>query len=80
MSARITKKDLEASVRAINRRLGFSDPQWDTVGAIRLDGAYGGYSVLVNTAGGVRELLHGHHPVREVHRFLAGMIEGLNLR
>lgn len=82
MSTRISTSDLDASVKEINRRLGFIDPQWNTVGAVRLDGAYGGYGVvrIANESGGITQLLYGHHPKREVHRFLAGMIEGMNLR
>jgi len=77
---RITSKQLQAKVDSINSRLGYEAPQWDTVGSIRLYGAYGGTGVhrVVNTAGGIEELM----PIgtaKEVQQFLNGMLAGLRI-
>jgi hypothetical protein len=42
---RLTQKHVEAKVEILNSLLGFEDPQYLTVGSIRLDGAYGGWAI-----------------------------------
>jgi hypothetical protein len=61
--------------------IGIDAPPWDTVGAIRLSGAYGGWAVhrIVNTSGGVTDLSGGHGPARGVAEFLSGMIAALRI-
>lgn len=76
---RITKKHLQAKVAIINGMLGY-DALWNTVGAVRLYCAYGGYGVhrVVNTAGGVDDLLPCG-TAREASMFLQGMIAALRI-
>jgi hypothetical protein len=55
---RITRSHLEAKVSIVNGMIGFNDSdmiEYNTVGALRLDGAYGGLAVyrIANRAGGV---------------------------
>ena len=78
---RITRKHLEAKVDIINGMLGVDDPQWNTVGAVRLSGAYGGHGVhqTMSTSGGVHDLMGGHGSAREAERFLSGMIAALRI-
>lgn len=77
---RITKSHVEAKVSIVNDMLGYEAPQWNTIGAVRLYGAYGGYGVhqVMSTSGGVTELA----PIgtlREAAQFLSGMIAGLRI-
>lgn len=76
----MTQEHVEAKVSIVNGMLGFDDPQWDTVGAIRLYGGYGGYGVhrVMSTSGGVTELA-GIGTLREAAQFLSGMIAALRL-
>lgn len=77
---RITAQHLEAKVGIVNGMLGYSDPQWNTVGAIRLYRAYGGTGVhrVVTTGGGVSDLM-GLGTAREASQFLSGMIAALRI-
>lgn len=81
MSYRITNAHLESKVSIINGMLGYEDPQWNTVGSVRLDGAYGGTAVyrISNTSGGVNDLMGGHLTKREAANFLSGMIAALRI-
>lgn len=82
---RITKSHVESKVGIVNGMLGFdtladTPLPYNTVGAIRLYGAYGGYGVhrVMNEAGGVTELA----PIgtlREAAKFLDGMIAVLRI-
>lgn len=79
----MTQRHVEAKVGIVNRMLGF-DPdsiEYLTVGAIRLDGAYGGWAVhrVVNEHGGCSDLTGGHGPLREAAEFLDGMIAALRI-
>jgi hypothetical protein len=77
---RITKKHLEAKVAIVNGMLGYEDPQWNTVGAVRLYGAYGATGVhrVVNMSGGVDSLME-LGTAREASQFLSGMIAALRI-
>lgn len=83
MTQRITIKHLQAKVNRVNRHLGFDHAavSWNTVGAVRLDRAYGGVSVfrIVNIHGGVSDLTGYHGTMREASRFLDGMIATLEI-
>jgi len=76
---RVTKGHLEAQVDIINRLFGYDDPKWDTVGAVRLSCAYGGYGVyrVLNASGGIADLMGGHLTAREASQFLSGMVAAL---
>jgi hypothetical protein len=78
---RITKKDLQAKVVIINAVLGHGVVEWNTVGAVRLSSACGGYGVhrVVNTSGGVVDLMGGHYTAKEADFFLSGMIAAFRL-
>ena len=78
---RITKSVLDGQIDLVNRLVG-NDPEADrnTIGAVRLYGAYGGVGVhqVMSDGGGVTTLF----PVstsRETYNFLQGLITGLRL-
>jgi hypothetical protein len=77
---RLTQKHVEAKVEILNSLLGFEDPQYLTVGSIRLDGAYGGWAIhrVMNDGGSVSSL-SDFGTLREAERFLSGMIAALRL-
>jgi hypothetical protein len=77
---RISKSHVEAKIGIVNGMLGHDDPQWNTIGALRLYGAYGGYGVhrTMSESGGITELA----PIgtlREAAQFLSGMIAALRI-
>lgn len=76
---RITRKHIEAQAEIVNRLRGLEGAGYSTVGAVAVNGAYGGYAVheYCNESGGVRDLTGGHYTMREVSWFLRGMIEAL---
>jgi len=78
---RITKSHVEAKVSIVNGMLGFDRVEWNTVGALRLDGAYGGHAVyrIASESGGVSDLTGGHGTLREASEFLSGMIAALRI-
>ena len=69
-------KDLERMINQLNRKRGHETVTYNTVGAIKLSGAYGGYSVhlIVTEGGGVKPLMHGYVTKNEVGAFLAEML------
>lgn len=77
---RITNAHLIAKIETINNMLGVKDVDYRTVGAVRLEGAYGGTGVsrVVNEAGGV-STLHHYGTKREANIFLSGMIASLRI-
>lgn len=77
---RITVKHLEAKVVVVNALLGHTDPQWNTVGSVKLYSAYGATAVhrVVNTSGGCT-VLSELTTMREISRFLDGLITGLRV-
>ena len=78
---RITTKDLATIVTYLNNISGFSDINGVTVGAYRLDYAYGGVSLYryVNDAGGVSDVFKcGHVTKRDLFYRIAAYIEGLH--
>lgn len=80
---RISDLFLQAKVDTINTLQGFdtANVSWNTVGGIRLAGAYGGTGVeqVCNEHGGVSDLFGGYGTKREVAHFLTGMIAGMRL-
>jgi hypothetical protein len=77
---KITQKDLEAVLRRINLKAGFTgDKLYSTPGAYLLDGAYGGWKLAqyCNEHGGQRDITCGFSPKKELyyqmHAFLNGM-------
>jgi hypothetical protein len=76
----MTQAHVNAKIDIVNGMLGYDAPEWSTVGAVRLYGAYGGYGVhrVMSTSGGVTELA----PIgtlREAAIFLSGMIAALRI-
>lgn len=78
---RITKAHLEAKVSIINDTLGTNPKAWNVIGTVQLYSAYGATGVhrVMNTVGGVDDLMGGLGASREVSRFLDGIIAGLRL-
>jgi hypothetical protein len=79
---RITRKHLEAKVSTVNSMLGHPEPQWNTVGSIWLYSANdAGTKVhrIVNTSGGVNDIMPLLGTNREVNEFLRGMIAALSI-
>lgn len=90
MSQRITERMLENRLDTIRRLLGRTQPPYsqdDTgkwtanLGALHLDGAYGGWSVteIVTEGGGVHQWTAGHIPARDLFTGLGIAIEALRL-
>lgn len=84
MTMRMTKQHVKAKIDIVNGMLGGSEiPEqrsYNTLGAVRLYEAYGGYGVhrVMNDAGGVTELA-GIGTLREAAQFLSGMIAALHI-
>lgn len=79
---RMSKQHVEAKIEIVNGMLGFDadSVSWNTVGALRLQGAYGGYAVhrTVSTSGGIEDLT-SYGTLRECATFLSGMIAALRI-
>lgn len=78
---RITQKDLETLVKAINTAKGIENPQWNTVGSYQLSYAYGGVQLhrVCNTSGGVSTVSTGGYGTkRQLYVFMKGMLNGLS--
>lgn len=74
MPQRITTKDLESLISRLN---GNKPITWDTIGAYRLDQAYGGVKLVQVTSegGGIREIsCDGYGTKRQLYTFLMGML------
>ena len=69
-------KDLERMINQLNQKRGYENAKYNTVGSLKLSGAYGGYSVhlIMTEGGGVKPLIHGYVTKNEVGAFLAGML------
>lgn len=69
-------KDLERMINQLNRKRGHETATYNTVGSLKLSGAYGGYSVhlIMTEGGGVKPLIHGYVTKNEVGAFLQGML------
>ena len=66
---RILQKDLENKVARLNNIMGFNNSKYSTVGAYRLDYAYGGVALhrYVNESGGVHDVFRvGYVPKKEL--------------
>jgi hypothetical protein len=77
---RISKSHVQAKVDIVNGMLGHDNPQWNTVGAVRLYGAYGATGVhrVATESGGITELAP-LGTMREAAQFLSGMIAALRI-
>ncbi len=78
---RITQKHLEVKVDRLNRKHGFIDPEYSTIGAFCLDYAYGGVSLekWCNAHGGVHDIFNrGHMPKRELYELICAYEIGLS--
>jgi hypothetical protein len=78
MSNRITQKDLELLVNELNEAQGFvpENVQYNTVGAYKLDYAYGGVKLvkIVSAGGGQTNVSSGGYGTkRELYTFLRGL-------
>lgn len=76
MSNRITQKVLEQEVAKLNEAKGITDAKWNTVGAYKLDYAYGGVKLVKITSegGGCTNVSTGGYGTkRELYLFLRGM-------
>ena len=60
-------------INRINRSNGIYDPKYNTIGALILDCAYGGYKVaqVINTGGGQTDLSY-RGSIKEIYNFLSG--------
>jgi hypothetical protein len=76
----MTKAHVEAKIDIVNGMLGHDEPEWNTIGAVRLYGAYGAYAVhrVSNEHGGVTDL-STLGTLRETAVFLSGMIVALRI-
>jgi hypothetical protein len=84
---KITTKDLENVVRRINIITKNPEKSWENkdgkmvsnIGNYHLDGAYGGYALcqMVNEQGGVRSIISGFYPKRELYDRMQSYINGL---
>jgi len=83
MSNRMTREVLNAKCDNVNRLLGFPDPKkisYNTEGALKIAGAYGGYRIETTTSGGCSPVGgHGYGTMREAALVLDGMSEALRL-
>lgn len=81
MTQRISRQHVQAKIDIVNGMLGFESVSWNTVGALRLDGAYGGWAVyrICNESGGISDLTGGHDTARNTANFLSGMIAALRI-
>jgi len=86
MSDRLTTHDLERVIAILARELNLPDKPWvqdasgrhiSVDGALALDSAYGGYSLvqIVGTGGGEREITTTRQSKRELYRTVSAMIE-----
>jgi len=76
---RTTLEQLRTLVNIINRRAGFENPAWNTIGSYHLGGAYGGWKLerVVSSGGGIESITSGYVSKKELfhelHAFLRGM-------
>ena len=81
MSNRVTQKDLELLVNEINESNGINkDAKHYTVGAYRLDYAYGGVKLVkINSEGGGQSTMshNGFGTKKELYIFLRGFTSNL---
>jgi hypothetical protein len=78
---RITVSHVDAKVSTFNSLMGIRDVSWNTVGAIRLQGEYGGYAVeqCSGEHGSVHRLT-ATGTLREAAIFLDGMIAAIRMQ
>ena len=84
---RITEKDLQATCDRINRIMDKPrDPYARAegklvanIGCYRLDHAYGGVALyqMASEGGGVRDILGGHMPKRDLYERMQAFIKGI---
>lgn len=91
MSARYTRRDVEAKTRRLAAMLGIPFGHYvktgageyrPQIGALDVSGAYGGWSVqrLVNEGGGVTDVFgYGHVPARQMCEWLDAACRGIAL-
>lgn len=81
MADRITQKDLEQQVAALNWKInGFAGVTYKTINSYQLSYAYGGVQLhqVVSEGGGVRTISTGGYGTkRELYNFMAGMLAGV---
>ena len=78
---RITQGMLEQTVKIINKRNGIENPNYGTVGAYRIDYAYGGVSLeLITSEGGaVKDIFRcGHTTKRDLYNRITAYMEGMD--
>lgn len=86
-TSRITRKDLERAVKALNEQTGHAVDAWRrvgdrniaNVGTYVVDGAYGGWKVcqIVSESGGEKEITSGYRPARETLAQLRAFSDGI---
>lgn len=77
---RITQKDLENVLARINRKAGFDNPKYSTVGSYCLDYAYGGCRLdqYCNEGGGIRTITNGYVSKRELYNLMHAFLQGMD--
>ena len=79
---RVTKKLLESRVELINHAFGFDDPNWNTIGSVRLghEGDPGRYylQLVLSDGGAINELSH-RLTASEMDEWLIGFATGLTM-
>ena len=87
MGTRITRKDLDRAVEALNVRTGNAVEAWRrddrsraNVGTYVVRGAYGGWKIaqIVSESGGERDVTTGYRPARETLELLYAYKAGLS--
>ena len=80
---KITEKRLRMRLDSLNKRAGFDNPPYSTIGAYCLDYAYGGVQLqqYSSEGGAVRDIFrNGFMPKRELYNLICAYETGLTER